>query len=215
MFPIPGNYESDFLEPLQSHKFSPIFTNSSGIVTFTNLTFSEKGNAGNTEAGEYTISFICDGVYSDPVAIQVLSKVKTVKFLEQPQAKIVIDPYDITQITPMIQVLSADGKPIQGKVPQYATIYPLLPINDGNVTGHIDSSFPAFAATGSDGIFILYYRISTLKINNLKVQLLVSFDDVVAISDEFEVLYDETTLDPYMCTGINLITPKGPNLPIV
>lgn len=215
MFPIPGNYDPNFLDPLQSHKFFPIFTNSSGIVTFTNLTFSEKGNAGNSVAGGYTITFICDGVYSNSVDIQVQSKVATVKFLEPPPAKIAIDPNDVTQLTPMLQILTADGNPVQGKVPRFATINTILPNNNGSVIGNIDSGFPTYSATGSDGIFILIYRISLLKINNLQVQLSVAFDDVVAVSEQFELMYDEQTLNTYLCTGINLISPNNSTIPIV
>ena len=215
LFPIPAIYNESFMDPLKSHMFSPIFTNSSGIVQFTNLTFSGQGNAGSTDAGLYTIEFVCDGVNSDPFEIQVKSKVGSVKFIEQPPARVIIDPYDDIQLSPIVQVLSFDGKPIQGKVPLNAFISPIDNTGVGNVIGFIDSEHPTFSATGPDGCFSLIYRISILKVNHLKVKLGVTFDDIVVLSDAFELTYDEESLDKRLCTGVSTVNVPNTNFQIV
>ena len=215
IFPIPALYNESFTDPLKSHMFTPLLTNFWGIVNFTNLSFSEKGNAGNTASGLYNIAFVCDGIYSNTFQIQVLSKVASVSFIEQPSSTILIDPYADTHITPMVQVLTSDGVPIQGKLPQSVSIIPVDPSNAANVKGYVDTGYPAYAATGADGVHIIIYRIAILLVNHLKVQLSVTFDDITTVSNIFELTYDVDNLDTYYCTGIAFATPQGANFPIV
>ena len=215
LFPIPAIYSESFTDPLKSHMFTPILTNSTGIVNFTNLTFSEKGNAGNNAFGLYNITFVCDGVYSDSVTVQVLSKIGSIKFIEQPPSSILIDPHADTQITPIVQILTHDAVPIQGKLPRNVSIIPVDSRNDGMVKGYVDDEYPAYVATGADGLHIIIYRIAFLKVKNLKVQLSVTFDDITTISNIFELTYNEETLDPNFCTGIDLLNLQTTDFPIV
>jgi hypothetical protein len=45
--PVPGNYHSDFMEPVSTEiPYIPLYTNSSGMVSFEDLQFSAAGRAG-------------------------------------------------------------------------------------------------------------------------------------------------------------------------
>ncbi len=46
LFPIPGVYGENFLNPLQKQEFTPILTGDDGTVSFMDLKFSVYGPAG-------------------------------------------------------------------------------------------------------------------------------------------------------------------------
>ena len=74
--PIPAVYNEGYKNPLLNDvSYIPILTNSAGLVTFNDLSFSVEGPAGN-----YRLKFYCDGVSIETSDIKVKTIVRKIKF---------------------------------------------------------------------------------------------------------------------------------------
>lgn len=104
--PIPGHYNANYSDPfLDGAMMTPIYTNNSGIVVFTDLFFSGYG-----PAGTYIIEFDCEGTTLLTTYIYVVSIVSNIKIIIQPSAFITSDAGDIaSQLNCLIQVVDKNG----------------------------------------------------------------------------------------------------------
>jgi len=217
LFPIPGQYDETFTNAIYSHNFEPILTNQRGYVTFTNLTFSEKGYAGNSLLGRYVIVFVCDGVYSKRTVIQVKSKVEVVEFLEDVPSIFVVNPHEELHLNPVLRIATSSGNPVEGKLPSRVVIVPVSRDEKSVVEGYMYNEFDAFKASGPDGLFILPFRISTLKTNltSLHVKLRVTIDDITVDSGVVELMTDSAVTDSTTCTSLRIVSHNSNTIRIV
>lgn len=215
MYPIPGNYSSNFLNAIKSHEFTPYYTNASGIVNYTNLQFSGPGYASVTSSGTYAIVFICDGVESDRFTIQVTSRLASVAFVEQVTTPFSVIPDDTIQLHPVIGLKDFNGNLVAGKMPLNVSIVASNPQYANLVAGYMDTGNEAFQTSGKDGLFVLYYRISYISLSGILCRLQVRFDDIVVLSNEFELDMDQNSVDSSVCTGISITSPSDSALSVV
>jgi len=210
IYPIPGEYKDDFMNPMHSHEFVPILTNSSGYVNFTNLSFSLNGIAGKNVEALQTIAFVCDGVESERFDIWVDSKVASLSFLEAPPTIVNINMASETHLMLSILITGANGKGIRGKTPREIILAPVDSKYANNIKGFMDTENADFEPSAEDGIFKLPYRITKMQrideegTLSIIARLKIEIDDSILITPDIEFTIDLDQGDGG-CTDIEML----------
>lgn len=218
VYPIPGNYSENFTNPIKSADYVPKFTNETGYVQFDKLGFNSFGITGNSSLGLNEIVFICDGVTSEKITVKVLSIVSKIEFVEAPPTTVVVDPYAEIHLTLVLRILSEDGIPIEGKVPTSVEIATKLEGDSGRLRGYVATWAESYKASGKDGIFVLPYGISIMRIPedmmnaeeyNIIASLKIQVDDTVIMSPDIEFSADPQAGDGEGCFYVEVENAKN------
>ena len=161
MFPIPGGYTGGDDDPLVERSWETVYTNGSGIVEFTNLQFSIRGTATNSDDGIYFIEFVCDGVTSGVFPIKVLSSIKNVNWITQPPPTVFVQPDSDYDFSIILQLLSSESNGVEGKIPRDIKITP-----SDNILFRSRTDLPVFQDSSNDGIITVFIKITQLPQNS-------------------------------------------------
>jgi len=218
VYPIPGNYSENFTNPIKSADFEPRLTNETGYVQFEKLGFNFAGITGNSSLGLNDMVFICDGVTSEKMTVKVLSIVSKIEFVESPPTSVFVDPWAEMHLTLVLRILTEDGIPIEGKVPTSVDIATKLAGDSGKLKGFIDTWAESYRESGKDGVFVLPYGISLMKVPDdmwnmdeysIVATLKIQFDDTVIISPEIEFTADLANGDDWECAYVEIENAKN------
>jgi hypothetical protein len=192
--PIPGIYNTDFLNPLiQGELMIPILTDANGMVEFEGMHFSQYGPAGN-----YSLVFICDGIYSLPSqSVQVLTTVTAVTWIVQPPPSLndnII--YVDVELAPILQITNDAGNGIYGKTATVTAqvINPTtgLPIADTynvqQVFLIVDNKRPDAYPSDTHGFQNLYFHFQSIYQASASVRLMAVVDGVTSYSRTFTLI---------------------------
>ena len=165
---IPGKYPDEFYDPMINQDIIPLFTNSSGMVSFEKLIYSSWGTASSySDEGQYIIEFACDGVTSLPKKIQVKSSIASIKWIENVPSVVTVYTDVSYDFVITLRLLNKDDEGIPGKMPLKLELIPLTNSNPSKgvpIRYKLRNDIDLFQESTPDGLISLYIKITEVSV---------------------------------------------------